>query len=241
MKKRLPIRPFLPLFFFALAASVAVAQEASETEDGGEKPVAYMQILNGIAPHRVSVALNGEVLYPQLGPGARISSFAVRQPQMQVTVTKLEGGEQKTFNLDFAKPGYYTLCLIGDFSKLSPVSGADGVMKENYKVAAPLLPNSPSGGDKVNVRLVNGLTDAPVRLSKGSEILCEAAPGKVAVAEALSAADLLLQATDGRAKTDLAIAQEPPARNITVVFYQGEDRLRFRAMTEAQAGGKSVE
>jgi hypothetical protein len=214
------------------------AQDAPPADEGGEKPVAYMQILNGIAPHRVSVAINGQVLYPQLGPGARISSFPVRQPQMQVTVTKLEGGEQKTFDLDFAKPGYYTLCLIGDFSKLPAVRSADGAMKENYKVGAPLLPNSPSGGDKVNVRLVNGLTDAPVRLSKGNELLCEAAPGKVAVAESLPAADLLLQATDGRAKTDMAIAQDPPARNITVVFYQGADRLRFRAMTEAQAGGE---
>jgi len=230
------VRKLAVVFLFAAGlCPLAPAQEAPPADEGGDEPLAYVQILNGIAPHRVSVAINGEELYPQLGPGARISSFPVSQPKMQVTVKKLEGGEHKTFDLDFDKPGHYTLCLIGDFSKLRPVQGADGATKENYKVAAQLLPNSPSDGDKVNVRLVNGLTDAPVSIFKGNQLLCEALPGKVAVAKSLPAADLLLQATDGRAKTDMAIAQESPAQNITVVFYQGTDRLRFRAMTEAQA------
>lgn len=234
--KRIPTYALLVSLLSSISASMAVAQDTEVKELNGEQPVAYMQIINGIAPPRISVALNGQLLYPQLGPGARISSFAVRQSQMQVTVKKLPDGEQKTFDLDFSKPGYYTLCLIGDFSELKPIRGVDGMMKRNYRVAALLLPNSPSGGDKVNVRVVNGLTDATVRISKANEFLCQAGPGKVAMAEGLPASNLLLQATDGRAELELAIAQKPPARNITVVFHQGADRFRFRAMTEAQAG-----
>lgn len=222
---------------FAAELSQVHAQNPAasvNSPDSVKEPAAHVQILNGISPDEVSLSINGQLLNPGMGPGARITSFGVMEKELKVSLARPATGEQKDIVLKIPKRGYYTLVLTGDFSPLPPITLPGGAKKNDYRVTALLLPNGKPKGDKVDLRLVNGTNDRTIKiLRKGAE-QCQAGPGQQAVA-ASQPAELHLQAVAGETKMDLYLAQEPPASNITVVFYNSGDRLAFRAMTETWA------
>lgn len=212
--------PSLPLL--AQAPSPPLPAEAD--------PVAYVQILNGICPGPVSISIEGLALYENIGPGTRVSSFGIK-PKAKVTLKDMASGAEKAFPLELEAGGYYTLCLTGDFAKLPQ---ADPKEKPDYRVNFYPVKNSKPSGNTVEVSVVNGLLDRSIQILNSNALQCEVAPGKVAVARSQPAA-LLLKAKDGRDSLDLYLAQETPAKNLSVVFFEKEGRMAFRAVTQASA------
>jgi hypothetical protein len=222
------------IFHAALLLSVLSAdgraQEAAPEEEG--KPYAYVQILNGIAPPKVALLVDGRVPYPALSPGARITSFGLPKNTWTLKLTKDGSEAEKEFTLKFPRGGFYTVVLTGDFAELPAVASPDGTKKPDHRVKASFLANKKPGGANIDVRVVNGTTKESVRLLRGGKEQCVAAPGESATAEAQPAKDLFMEAVVGNEKIPLAIAQEDPASNLTIVFYESGSTVGFRAMKE---------
>jgi hypothetical protein len=235
MKQKTILTPII-----AMVCGLLVTAKAQQTSAPAEvpspetKPYAHVQILNGISPHKVTLSINGQPLYPGLGPGARISSFGVPLQEWTLDVAKDGSDAVKNFKLKFPRDGFYTVVLTGDFAELPPVAGPDGTKKPDYRVKAAFLANKKPEGDSVDVRIVNGVPNQSVRLLRGKQEQCVALPGESATA-ANQPADLFVEAVSGETKIPLYIAQEPPASNITIVFYQAGQSVGSRAMTEVSA------
>lgn len=222
------------LFCAGLLVSVLCAggraQEAAPQEEG--KPHAYVQILNGIAPSKVALLVDGRVPYPALSPGARITSFGLPKNTWTLKLTKDGSEAEKEFTLKFPREGFYTVVLTGDFAELPSVASPDGTKKPDYRVKASFLANKKPAGANIDVRVVNGTTKDSVRLLRDGKDQCVAAPGESATAEAQPAKGLLMEAMVGNDKIPLAIAQDDPASNLTIVFYENGSTVGFRAMKE---------
>ena len=224
-------------FVFTALAVLHQAQGAPSPESppgNAEAPAAYLQILNGISPSKVSVSLNGQLLYPDIAAGARISSFGIAERRTTLLVSKSGSAEQKEIVLQFPKHGYYTLVLTGDFAPLPAANSPVGKTMPDYRIFAALFPNKKPKGQTVDVRLVNGTPGKTIKLLRRGSVQAEAGPWQAAAAVS-QPSELYLQAAVGEVRRNLYLAQEPPAQNITVVFYDTGEQLGFRAMTETWA------
>jgi len=218
----------------AWTVGFAGAQEPTEgnsSADAGEKPFAHVQILNGISPHKVTLSINGQPIYPGIGPGARISSFGLPEREWKLEIGKDGSEAKKDFTLRFPREGFYTVVLTGDFAELPPIVGADGAPKADYRVQAAFLANNKPAGSTLDVRVVNGAGQGTLRLMRDKQEQCAASPGETATA-ANQPADLFMEAVHGGETIPLYIAQEPPASNLTIVFYEDGQTTGFRAMME---------
>lgn len=217
-----------------VAVPLTFAQLPSEAALGSadiKSPASHVQILNGVSPMPINLSVNGQPLYPGLTPGARISSFGIEKNELEISVSKNELAK-KDFMLKIPRRGFYTLVLIGDFEPLPPVKQPNDKSLPDYRVNALLLPNEKPLGQTVQVRVVNGSNDGNLKITRDNVTQVEVPAGQVDVATSQPAA-LLLKALSGDWATDLYLAQEPPAANITVVFWPDEKGMSFRAMTEA--------
>ena len=217
-----------------LAIPLTLAQLPSESAQGSadtKDPAAHVQILNGVSPMPINLSVNGQPLYPGLTPGARISSFGIEGGELEISVSKSEE-DKKDFMLKIPRRGYYTLVLIGDFEPLPPIKQPNGKPLPDYRVNALLLPNEKPLGQTVELRAVNGSNDGSLKITRDNVTQVEVPAGQFGVAASQPSA-LLLKALSGDWTTDLYLAQEPPAANITVVFWPDEKGMSFRAMTEA--------
>jgi len=222
--------------WLAVASAVGFASAQEPVEEGspadaGEKPFAHVQILNGISPHKVTLSIDGKPLYSGIGPGTRISSFGLPEREWKLEIGKDGSEARKEFTLRFPREAFYTVVLTGDFAELAPIVGADGVPKPDYRVQASFLANKKPAGSTVDVRVVNGAAAGAVRLLRDKQEQCAALPGETATA-ANQPADLYMEALHEDVKIPLYIAQEPPASNLTIVFYQDGETTGFRAMPE---------
>lgn len=227
-------RKMLP-FAALVSLSVLFAQANLSTQTSpasGEKPAAFLQILNGSSPNPVSLFFEGNLVYPGIKPGARISSFAVEKGELKLLVQKDGSEARKEFILRFPKPGYYTLCLTGDFSELPEMTALGGKNSRDYRLKAELMENLKPGGNTVSVRAVNGTSATSIELIRAKISQCVVPPNACGVA-LNQPAELHLQALAGKAALDLFMAQEPPASNITIVFYDDSGVVGFKAMTES--------
>jgi hypothetical protein len=221
--------------FFAVCGGVLVAQSAGDPAGSSESktspPAGHLQILNGISPMAVTVSINGQPLYPGLTPGARISSFGLKDPEVKISVSKSDS-EKKDFTVKFSREGHYTVVLTGDFKPLPPVKKPDGSSVPDFRVAARLFKNEKPKGQTVEVRVVNGSSDRALGIFREKAMQVEVPAEDSGVARDQPAA-LFLKAASGDWTTDLYLAQEPPAANITIVFWPAEKGMSFRAMTES--------
>lgn len=234
MMARSFLTPMAVWLLLALFAGFAPAQEENEGgfSPGGEtKPFAYVQILNGISPHKVTLSINGRPTYPGIGPGTRISSFGLADREWKLQVGKDGTEASKELTVQFPREGFYTLVLTGDFEELPPVAGSDGTKKPDYRVNASFLANKKPADAAVDVRVVNGTSRGPLRLLREKKEQVVADPGQTATA-ANQPADLHMEAVHEGQTIPLYIAQEPPAANLTVVFYEEGETTNFRAMAE---------
>lgn len=219
------------IILFAILVFAEFHALVAQNPVGTNPPSASLQILNGASPHPISLSFDGKELYPSLKSGARISNFAVTKPAVLLKVQKNGAGDLKEFPLSLTAGKSYTLCLLGDFAPLPPVKAQDGKMKQDFRIQALLLENEGSGGDQVVVRAVNALPDRPVVLARSNLNVLRVNAGQVGVSTKLPA-ELFLEASDGKTKQNLYLAQKPPAANITVIFFEQEGQFSFKAMTE---------
>ena len=224
--------PILGKVFFALALLVgAVFGALAQIPAGTNLPSASLQILSGAHPHAVSLSFDGKELYPGLKAGARISNFGVTNRSLLLKIQKTETSDAKEFPLSFVFGKAYTLCVLGDFAPLPAKEGRDGKKKTDFRIEALLMENEKPAGSTVKVRAINGLTNRAIELKREGSVVCRAEPGQAGSSGSLPP-DLYLQASDGKTTESLYLAQSPPAANITIVFYERDGRMAFKAMTE---------
>ncbi len=219
---------------FAVCSGGASAQPSGVPAGASEAqtalPAGYLQILNGISPMPVTVSINGQPLYPGLTAGARISSFGLQDEEVKISVSKSDT-EKKDFTIKFPRKGYYTIVFTGDFKRLPPVKNPDGSSTPDFRVRARLFQNEKPKGQTVEVRVVNGSIDDGLTISRDNQTQVEVPADEAGVARDQPAA-LFLKAVSGDWTSELFLAQEPPAANITIVFWPAEKGMSFRAMTE---------
>jgi len=209
----------------------AICGARAQGPAGTNPPSASLQILVGAHPHAVSLSLDGRELYPGLQTGARISNFGVTNRTLLLKIQKTGTEDAKEFPLNFVFGKAYTLCVLGDFAPLPAKEGRDGKKKPDFRIEALLLENEKSAGSAVKVRVVNGLTNRVIELKRSEEVVCRVQPGQVGSTRPLPP-DLYLQASDGLATESLYMAQGPPAPNISIIFYERDGKMAFKAMTE---------
>ena len=216
---------------FSILGLFAATWAFAQSPVGTNPPNASLQILNGAHPHPVSLSFDGKELYPGLQAGARISNFGVTNRGMLLKIQKTGTQDAKEFPLNFVFGKAYTLCILGDFSPLPVKEGRDGKKKPDFRIEALLMENEKPAGSTVKVRAINGVTNRAIELKREGSVVCRAEPGQAGSSGSLPP-DLYLQASDGKTTESLYLAQSPPAANITIVFYEREGRMAFKAMTE---------
>lgn len=216
---------------FPILSLCAATWGLAQTPAGTNPPSASLQILIGAHPQAVSLSFDGRELYPGLQAGARISNFSVTNRAMLLKIQKTGTADAKEFPLNFVFGQAYTLCVLGDFAPLPAKKGRDGKEKPDFRIEALLLENEKSAGSTVKVRAINGLTNRVIELKRGEEVVCRVQPGQVGSSGPLPP-DLYLQASDGLATESLYMAQSLPAPNISIIFYEREGKMAFKAMTE---------
>ncbi|NBV87068.1 MAG: hypothetical protein EBS01_12590 [Verrucomicrobia bacterium] len=216
--------------WFCICLSFALAQP-NPAADNLAKPWAGLQVLVGAQPHPVSLAFDARELFPGLQAGTRISNFSLTNRAMMLKIQKTGTPDAKEFALTFDKGKFYTLCVFGDFAPLPPKEDRNGKAKPDFQIEALLLQNTKANGATVDVRAVNASTNRVVELSREGRVVGRVAPGAVETVPN-QPANLLMSASDGRASFDLPMAQATSAANITILFYEADGRMAFKAMTE---------
>lgn len=229
---------FIGMAFIVWSGFGLLAQGQPQPASAPQTPKAFLQILNGIAPGPIDIEVNGKPLYSGIGPGQRISAFGVPETDLKVSVIDKTTGRRKTVAAKLAEGEYHTLFLAGDFELLAPAS-ADG--EATYRLFASVMKNDSNGsGNSVRVRLINGLSDKPIEVQGPNGEAWKVAPMTMEVAANLKP-NLQLKAGLEKTVRQLYLSQEPPAKNLAIVFYKSGQSFAFRAMPESTAVGLDVD
>jgi len=174
-------------------------------------------------------------------PGQRFSAMGLPENKFKLAVINKQTGHKKTLQLDLEAGGYYTLLLAGDFKLLTPVSSETPEASPEVRVYSTVLNNkNEPGQSSVRVRLVNGLISDSVKIQGPNNQQCIIAPLQMEVISGLPS-NLYMKATVGSAVRSLYLGQDPPVKNIAVVFYPSGDNFGFRAMTEYTPEGVAID
>ncbi|MFA7343880.1 MAG: hypothetical protein WC003_06220 [Terrimicrobiaceae bacterium] len=223
---------FILLLGVFQAASPSCAFGQAPATPSQRPPKVHLQILNGISPGPVDVAINDQVLFADAGPGQRFSAMGLPENKFKLAVIDKKTGHKKKLQLDLEEGGYYTLLLAGDFKLLAPVSSETPDADPEVRVYATALNNkSEPGQSTVRVRCVNGLISESVKIQGPDNKQWIVAPMQMEVVSGLPP-NLYMKASVASAVRSLYLGQDPPAKNIAVVFYPSGDSFGFRAMTE---------
>jgi len=226
-------------FFQAALLSCAFGQTAATPSQ--RPPKVHLQILNGISPDPVDIAIDGQILFSDARPGQRFSAMGLPESKFQLAVIDKINGHRKTLQLDLEAGGCYTLLLAGDFQLLAPVSSEAPEAAPEVRVYSVVLSNKNEPGQApVRVRLVNGLISESVKIQGPNNQQCSVAPMQMEVVSGLPP-NLHMKASVGSAVRSLYLGQDPPVKNIAVVFYPSGDSFGFRAMTEYTPEGVAPE
>lgn len=225
MKTLLCIAAFT-VFPLGLKAQVPGTAASSEPQKGD----AYLQILNGAGPQPITFMWEGGPVYENIGPGTRISALSVPSGEMRVKVKDTHSGAEKVIKLQIEPKTSNTLCFTGNFAPLPRPAGADPKLPLDYHLKAAMFKNEKPDGSKVNVRVINGLEKKPLTISTNKPLLT-VPPGEVGIAKDLHP-ELILKASDGSGAVTLYLAQASNPLNLTVIFYEKDGQLAFRATTE---------
>lgn len=215
---------------FAATTGLIAQDTATTTETGAPKGDAFLQILNGVAPRPISLAWEGGPVYEQIVPGTRISAMPVKAGEIALKVKDDQTKAEKLFKLRVDHNTSNTLYIIGDFAPLTRPADADVKLPADYNVTAALLKNEKPNGTKVDVKIINGLSDKSLTVSEARTHLT-VGPGEVGIMKDLPP-ELILKATADTGSTTLYLAQSQDPVNLAVIFYEKDGRLAFRATTE---------
>lgn len=214
------------------AAASGLAAQAPETPAGpaAAKGHAFLQILNGVAPRPISFTWDGGPVYEKINPGNQISTMPVKGGEFNLKVRDEQTKAEKCFRLRVEAKTSNILVLTGDFAPIPRPEGAGPKTPPDFNLTAFLLKNERPEGSTVDARVINGLANKTLTISRTKPVLV-VPPCEVGVARKLPP-ELALQASDGHEAVSLYLAQSGRPANLTVIFYEKDGHLAFRATIE---------
>lgn len=206
--------------------------QAQEAPPPVKAPQCHFQILNGISPGPVDIYLDGKLIFPASSPGQRISSLGWPSRKFELRLVEPKSRREIKQDIDLPEGAYATLILSGDFEILPQKKPTEADVPPPVRATVQVLSNQLDSGESgVRVRFVNGLVDRPITVKSRAGKSWTIAPMSMTSASGLND-DLYFQAVLGDKVQSLYLAQQPPAKNISIVFFPSQEGFWFRAMVE---------
>jgi len=226
-----PNRPDLIALIFLIGA-LPVVLRAQEAVPANNAPKCHFQILNGISPGPIDIYLDGKLIFPASPPGQRISSIGWPKNKFELRLVDAKSGREIKQNIKLPEGAYTTLILAGDFETLPGQKPLKPDGPPPVRATVQVFSNKLDGGESsVRVRFMNSFVDRSITVKSRNGKSWTIAPMSMTSASGLSG-DLYLQAILGDNTQSLYLAQEPPAENISIVFFPSKESFGFRAMVE---------